>query len=211
MTAVRATVRDHAGEEFLRNPQGTQALGLHDMVMCALVLGIRLKDEKKYKKVERISRDFVVLLRTSLQKPTIPNPWDGRAELHEPASGSKSHEDASSSAQPMLELGEGGQVKDPRALLDVRGFVDGCHVRRKQDKTVGKYVGVKDGKAYIELECGSHAKVDLNDLLEGVAVMSSPSTGATAAQPRATAAAEGRRSRVSSGCRPCRGRDDART
>ena len=166
MTAVRALARDYAGKDLLNNPQIMQALGLHDMVMCALVLGIRLKDEKKYKKVEGISHDFVILLRNITQKPTIPNPWDGHAEHHDQPGTAKS-EDATSSTQPMLELSEAGQVRDPAALLEARGFVDGCHVRRKQDKTVGVFVGVKDGKAYIQLECGSHAKVDLSDLLEG--------------------------------------------
>ncbi len=176
MTAVRATVKDHVGKEFLSNPQIMQALGLHDMVMCALVLGIRLKDEKKYKKAEGISHDFVLLLRNIAEMPMIPNPWEAHAEHHEQASAKC--DDGSSSAQPLLEFSDGGELKDPTKLLEVRGFVHGVHLRRKQDKTVGKFSGVKDGKAYIELDCGSNAKVNLNELLDGAWAIYTPKADA---------------------------------
>ena len=170
MTAVRKLLREHCGADVCMNNAMTQALGFQDMAMAAHVLGIKLKGEKRWQKIEGIAHDFVVLARGILGAPDLPDPWAADAE----DSQADVSAEAASGSMPLLELGDDGTLKDPSQLLASRGLVVGCHLRRKADKTEGKMASHKNGMIYVELEGGAQAKVELNSMLQGEWVLFTP-------------------------------------
>ena len=113
--------------------------------MASHVLGIKEQDEKKYKTVQAIGHDFLL----------VAKHLTGAASASQPSAG------------VMLELAEDGSIKEPEKMLASKSFGAGTHIRRKVDKIEGVLSEVKGNLVFVKLASGKTAKVDPNVLLAG--------------------------------------------
>ena len=92
--AVRSILRDNGASEWLTDSRIVQALGTMDMAMTSHVLGIKQQDEKKYKTVQAIGHDSLLIAKSEQSAPAA-----AAASASEPSAG------------VMLELAEDGSIK----------------------------------------------------------------------------------------------------
>ncbi|CAE7296246.1 unnamed protein product [Symbiodinium sp. CCMP2592] len=161
---VRGILRDGA-RDFMTDSRVVQALATMDMTIASHVLGIKVPDEKKYKTVQAIGHDFLLVAR-NLTGVALPLPWESVSEQSEPAA------TAATASQPsaagvMLELAEDGSIKEPEKILASKGFAMGAHIRRKVDKIEGVLSEVKGQMVFVKMASGKTAKVDLNVIMAG--------------------------------------------
>ncbi|CAE7807949.1 unnamed protein product [Symbiodinium sp. CCMP2592] len=161
---VRGILRDGA-RDFMTDSRVVQALATMDMTIASHVLGIKVPDEKKYKTVQAIGHDFLLVAR-NLTGVALPLPWESVSEQSEPAA------TAATASQPsaagvMLELAEDGSIKEPEKILASKGFAMGAHIRRKVDKIEGVLSEVKGQMVFVKMASGKTAKVDLSVILAG--------------------------------------------
>ena len=163
--AVRSILRDNGASEWLTDSRIIQALGTMDMAMTSHVLGIKQQDEKKYKTVQAIGHDFLLIAK-HLTGAALPLPWESVSEQSAPAAAAASASEPS--AGVMLELAEDGSIKEPEKMLASKGFGVGTHIRRKVDKIEGVLSEVKGQTVFVKMMASSKiAKVDLNIILAG--------------------------------------------
>ena len=122
--AVRSILRDNGASEWLTDSRIIQALGTMDMAMTSHVLGIKQQDEKKYKTVQAIGHDFLLIAK-HLTGAALPLPWESVSEQSAPAAAAASASEPS--AGVMLELAEDGSIKEPEKMLASKGFGVGTH------------------------------------------------------------------------------------
>ena len=175
MTKVRAIVRDVAGAHWLKDPKMIQAMAFQDMAMASMVLGIKVKEEKRWQKIQGVAHDFI-LLASNITGIQLPSQWAAEAEETKAASDSAAAAGSGGpSNQLLMELNADGTLKEPEKLLEAQGLVVNSFVRRRVEKnTVGKITEIKNDTVYVELASGSRAKVKINDMLQGDWVLHTP-------------------------------------